>query len=393
MFSFFKPKLLPQYSNIPYTPLAPLEQHPPSRRRRLLYQLFKFLSLLLLTAAIIITSCLLYTPKLSPLEQLSAPIPVIPRDFRMVGLVFYGRRSRVEILDCYLKDLAFLDELVANTPAYTRRDIGGRKATYGQAWAVAEKGAMYIKIDDDIEHLFTSTNTINSPRLALLHAHLSSAIHPFLPSSFSPSTSSSRQNWRPSLLPTYPLSNTSTRPPRLPRHPSPRSYPQGYSWLSLPAPCNTSLKGTPMELLLHDHALGYEEGYRNWAVGAQQHMSFLRNLEEDGLWRYGFDAAATSERWGKGRGKVIWGPGGERRGDQGEEGERGGTTWDMRGARIQINMIAIWGDDVVDNAPVPDDDEWYLGVELVASLLWGGGFSTWMGNEDLTMDFEVRWWI
>ncbi|KAI4168781.1 MAG: hypothetical protein LQ348_007435 [Seirophora lacunosa] len=174
MFFFFKRKLLPQYSNIPYTPLAPQEQHPPSRRRRLLYQLFKFLALLLLTAAIITTSCLLYTPKLSPLEQLSAPIPVMPRDFRIVGLVFYGRRSRVEILDCYLKqnlvanggllsevifiartdnadDLAFLDELVANTPAYTRRDIGGRKATYGQAWAVAEKGVMYIKIDDDIK--------------------------------------------------------------------------------------------------------------------------------------------------------------------------------------------------------------------------------------------------
>ncbi|KAL8954330.1 MAG: hypothetical protein Q9193_007285 [Seirophora villosa] len=31
-------------------------------------------------------------------------------------------------------------------------------------------------------------------------------------------------------------------------------------------------------------------------------------------------------------------------------------------------MIAIWGDDVVANAPVPDDDEWYLGVELVARL-------------------------
>lgn len=103
MFSFFKPKLLPQYSNIPYTPLAPQEQHPPSRRRRLLYQLFKFLTLLFLTAAIITTACLLYTPKLSPLEQLSAHIPVIPQDFPIVGLVFYGRRSRVEILDCYLK--------------------------------------------------------------------------------------------------------------------------------------------------------------------------------------------------------------------------------------------------------------------------------------------------
>lgn len=30
-------------------------------------------------------------------------IPEIPKSFQTVGVVFYGRRSRVEILDCYLK--------------------------------------------------------------------------------------------------------------------------------------------------------------------------------------------------------------------------------------------------------------------------------------------------
>ena len=30
-------------------------------------------------------------------------VPVIPKKFQTVGVVFYGRRSRVEILDCYLK--------------------------------------------------------------------------------------------------------------------------------------------------------------------------------------------------------------------------------------------------------------------------------------------------
>jgi len=30
-------------------------------------------------------------------------IPQIPKNFKTVGLVFYGRKSRVEILDCYLK--------------------------------------------------------------------------------------------------------------------------------------------------------------------------------------------------------------------------------------------------------------------------------------------------
>ena len=30
-------------------------------------------------------------------------VPEIPENFQTVGVVFYGRRSRVEILDCYLK--------------------------------------------------------------------------------------------------------------------------------------------------------------------------------------------------------------------------------------------------------------------------------------------------
>ena len=30
-------------------------------------------------------------------------VPEIPEEFQTVGVVFYGRRSRVEILDCYLK--------------------------------------------------------------------------------------------------------------------------------------------------------------------------------------------------------------------------------------------------------------------------------------------------
>ena len=30
-------------------------------------------------------------------------VPEIPKEFQTVGVVFYGRRSRVEILDCYLK--------------------------------------------------------------------------------------------------------------------------------------------------------------------------------------------------------------------------------------------------------------------------------------------------
>ena len=36
-------------------------------------------------------------------------VPELPQDFKVVGLVFFGRRSRVEILDCYLKVCHFLE--------------------------------------------------------------------------------------------------------------------------------------------------------------------------------------------------------------------------------------------------------------------------------------------
>ncbi|KAL8717323.1 MAG: hypothetical protein Q9225_005415 [Loekoesia sp. 1 TL-2023] len=122
--------------------------------------------------------CLLHNPKLGHLQQPTAPIPVIPKDFPIIGLVFYGRRSRVEILDCYLKqnlkengglldeviflartddadDLAFLDQLVNRTAGYSKHEFtkdGDRasKVTYGQIWEVVRRGRMYIKIDDDI---------------------------------------------------------------------------------------------------------------------------------------------------------------------------------------------------------------------------------------------------
>lgn len=83
-------------------------------------------------------------------------------------------------------------------------------------------------------------------------------------------------------------------------------------------------------------------------------MSFLANLERGELWRYGSNGVGGGISRGEGRG-----------------GGAGGTRerlWDMQGTRIQVNLIAIWGDDVVDNGPVPADDEHFLTVELVGRL-------------------------
>lgn len=60
-------------------------------------------------------------------------------------VVFLVRTDNVD-------DLAYLDQLIANTTEYRRHDLMDRasKVTYGQAWEVVERGTMYIKIDDDI---------------------------------------------------------------------------------------------------------------------------------------------------------------------------------------------------------------------------------------------------
>ncbi|KAL8648178.1 MAG: hypothetical protein Q9210_005143 [Variospora velana] len=137
-------------------------------------------------------------------------------------------------------------------------------------------------------------------------------------------------------------------------------------------------------MLLRNEEAGYSEGLKNWAVAAQEHMSFLHNRENNQVWKYSVGGGAEEEEEGGGGGGGGGGgaaaKGKGRRGGREREkgfllgGKREGKgkvrrrTWDMHGQRIQINMIAIWGDDVLDNAPVPDDDEAFLGVELVARL-------------------------
>ena len=62
----------------------------------------------------------------------------------------------------------------------------------------------------------------------------------------------------------------------------------------------------------------------NWTVGAQQHYSFLENLEKNELWRYAFDM------------------------------------WDVHYDRLSINLMAILGDEVIAMGPMPRDDEEFI---------------------------------
>lgn len=95
-----------------------------------------------------------------------------PEGFKIIGLVFFGRRTTVEILDCYLKknlvsnggyldevhfvafksteaDDAWLRNLVLSAEEYQMVTMKGNN--YEEVWnRTVERNHMYIKIDDDL---------------------------------------------------------------------------------------------------------------------------------------------------------------------------------------------------------------------------------------------------
>ena len=95
-----------------------------------------------------------------------------PAEFKIVGVIFFGRPSVVAILDCYLKrnlvsnggwldevhfvvntkkeeDIKYLEELVKTSELYKMITIPS--LGYNEVWGNAvERNVMYIKIDDDI---------------------------------------------------------------------------------------------------------------------------------------------------------------------------------------------------------------------------------------------------
>ena len=113
--------MLPLFHKIRYTPLG---ENPWRRRPRYVFLLkcgavaFSVVLLLVLTVYFSGVNRILPMPgKEEPPPPPPEPeegmlgfargpriaVPEIPKEFQTIGVVFYGRRSRVEILDCYLK--------------------------------------------------------------------------------------------------------------------------------------------------------------------------------------------------------------------------------------------------------------------------------------------------
>jgi len=99
-----------------------------------------------------------------------------PEGIKIIGIVFYGRRATVEILECYLRknlasqggmldaihfiintedkdDLEWIEGIVASVTDYKSIDMpkGTDPRDYEKVWRTAvQPGHMYVKFDDDL---------------------------------------------------------------------------------------------------------------------------------------------------------------------------------------------------------------------------------------------------
>ena len=239
------------------------------------------------------------------------------------------------------EDLAYLEELLPTTKSYSKITLGEKIKKFTDIWTLCERGVMYIKIDDDIvfiddsavknlidakiahpENLLVSANIINNPAMSWVHYHLLGAIRPYLPEVIRPENASTK-SWRASELPQWREDGTFSHNVKF-APPSPN-----HRWLPL-GPGYT-LDGTPIETTTYD---AWGPAWNNWAIAAQEHYSFLEHLETEDLEKYHYDL------------------------------------WNYRFARLSINMIAVWGDDIADNVPFDSgaDDEQTLTVDLPRQL-------------------------
>lgn len=238
-------------------------------------------------------------------------------------------------------DLAYLDQLLQTSKSYRKQTLENPHGLHGETWTVVERGVMYVKIDDDVlfignstvkdmieakaahpEKLLVSANVINNPAMSWVHYHMMGAIRPYLPEMIRPQNEMAI-SWRASELPIW-------REDGLFQHHERFDAPaENHRWLPL-GPGYTN-EGTPITTTTYD---AWGPAWNNWAIAAQEHYSFLEHLEKNDLDKYQYDL------------------------------------WDYHFGRLSINMICIWGDDIVDNISLltHTDDEQFLTVDLPRKL-------------------------
>lgn len=187
---------------------------------------------------------------------------------------------------------------------------------------------------------------MNSPSLSWLHFHVG-AIHSYLPDAEPPAALVKRNElpatWRPSSLPdwhgdeaSFPLGQ-GTNDAGVVEPDDPGAPPhQGHRWLPLRNKKNSIMR-TPISQTEFD---AYGNGWKSWAIAAQQHYSLLQNLESGEMDRYHFGRSTNHYE----------------------------SIYTMGDSRMNINFLCIRGDDVVDNFPFPNVDEPALTWDLPQKL-------------------------
>jgi len=294
---------------------------------------------------------------------------VKPKDIKIVGLVFYGRKNRVEMLRCYLErnlvdnggwldeihwvqntdkkdDLEYLDEILASSPRYKKIDLTGEGVGfvgYANAWGHLERGSLYFKVDDDVvwfaddaiprtvtlklnhpEYFLVSGNIINSPLMGWVHYHMG-AMHPYFPefgvleppAPIIDLSLSNRVSWRYTDYPYW-------EGPDDWFFEIDQDVPyEGHRWLRLQN--DSAIHRTPIAEIEYKT---WGTGLKSWAIAAQEHYSFLENLKDNRLDLYKF-----------------------------------GKPWITDYQRLSINFMTLWADEVLDNLPMDTvDEEWLTKV-------------------------------
>ncbi|KAK6711476.1 hypothetical protein SNK05_005898 [Fusarium graminearum] len=299
--------------------------------------------------------------------------PTKPENVTVSALVFYGRRSRVETMKCYIErnmvdnggwldevlwvvntdkndDLRYLEELMASNPRYKKIHPDEMVATYTykHIWKLLDRGKYYVKIDDDVvwidddaipnmvtrkiqnpNDFVVSGNIINNPPLGFFHIRMG-AIHPYFPERFEPldiNITSEGDYWKPSGHPAW--EGPKKFKWELNKEPPPW---ENHRWLRVPD--DGVLYQTPAAELKYDI---WGDSYKNWAIASQMHMSLFENIEKNQLDLYKFE-----------------------------------KPWVMYDDRIRINFMCIYSDDILDtdpeNWPKEKGDEDMIVLELPKKL-------------------------
>lgn len=178
------------------------------------------------------------------------------------------------------------------------------------------------------EYYTVSANIVNQPLISWLHWNLG-AVHPFLPEVNDKSETilhhknKSEIGWKTSTLPSWKGPNNFKA---LDWDPSDQGL---HRWLPLRRKGAHILDNTPIEKTEYD---AFGPGWTKWQIGAQEHYSFLENLEKNELHQYKF------------------------------------AIWDFQYKRMGIQFLALMGKDINIAKPIPGDDENHFSCEMTKKL-------------------------